>query len=265
MISSELAQLARASAVRMVASGKASHVGSSLSMIDILSVLYSGVADVSASNINSPLRDVVIVSKGHAAAGTYAVLGHAGFFPETWFEEFCIDGGRLTGHVTAGTVPGIELSTGSLGHGLAFGSGVAISAQRDGNKRRIFVLMSDGECDEGSVWETALFASHHNLNNLTAIIDRNGLQSFGSTESTLALEPLGAKWEAFGWQVLHVDGHDHPSLRGALESLGNQPNVIVADTIKGKGVSFMEGQVAWHYKSPDDVELGRALSELASE
>jgi len=249
----------------MVHAGKASHIGSSLSQMDILAVLYAGAASVTPERVKDPERDVIIVSKGHASAGTYAVMAHAGFFPLAWLDEFCANGGVLSGHVTAGVIPGVELSTGSLGHGLAFGCGIALAAKLSGSTRRVFVLLSDGECDEGSVWEAGMFAAHHGLSNLTAIIDRNGLQSFGSTELTLALEPLGAKWEAFGWAVSRIDGHDHESLKAAFAADHSRPAMLIADTTKGRGVSYMENEVAWHYKTPDDEQLAQALTELASE
>lgn len=260
--SRRLAFEARRSALRMVHHAGASHIGSSLSLIDILAVLYAGVARVDAGNPSDPGRDIVVVSKGHASAGTYAVLGHAGFFPLEWLDEFCGNGQPLQGHVTAGRIPGVEFSTGSLGHGLAVGVGIALAAQRSGRDRRVFVVMSDGECDEGSVWEAALFAAHHGLGNVTAVIDRNGLQSFGTTEATLKLEPLGEKWRAFGWAVREVDGHEHEALHEALKAHTAAPQLVVASTIKGKGVSFMENGVSWHYRSPNVDQLTRALREL---
>jgi transketolase len=247
----------------MVASANASHIGSSLSCIDILAVLYSGAAAVSPDNATNPLRDIVILSKGHAAAGLYATLAHAGFFEVGLLDTFCRDGGNLYGHVTSG-IAGVEHSTGSLGHGLAFGSGIALADLRDGSPRRVFVVLSDGECDEGSVWEAAMFAAHHGLAGLTAIIDRNGMQSFGSTESTCALEPFADKWRSFGWSVTDVDGHDHMQLRNACESRPSVPHVIIARTVKGKGVTFMEGNTEWHYRAPDRWQLDEALRQIAA-
>ena len=264
MPSRVLANRSRISAVTMCGQAMAAHIGSSLSMIDILAVLYSGVANVNPARADHPARDIVIVSKGHAAAGTYATLGNAGFFPMEWLEDYCRDGGPLGGHVTKGRVPGVELSTGSLGHGLPFGVGVALGRSRQGRAGRVFVVMSDGEQDEGSNWEAALLASHHGLTNLTVIIDRNGIQSLGNTESTLRLEPLAAKWSAFGWATADVDGHDHDALAGALKNAatGTKPTVVIAKTVKGKGVSFMEDEVLWHYRSPTGDALVSALSEL---
>jgi transketolase len=248
----------------MCASARAAHIGSSLSVIDILSVLYSGAANVSPDRVTDPERDLVIVSKGHAAAGVYAVLGNAGFFPIEWLDGYCADGGPLGGHVTKGSVPGVELSTGSLGHGLPFGTGSALARRRRGLAGRIYVIMSDGECDEGSNWEAALLAAHHELTHLTVLIDRNGIQSLDTTERTVRLEPLADKWEAFGWHVLDVDGHDHDALARALHQTESdaRPSVLICHTVKGKGVSFMEDQVLWHYRPPTGDSLEAALLEL---
>lgn len=259
----ELARLSRISALRMVSRARAAHIGSSLSVIDILAVLYSpGGASTDPKSPDSPGRDIVILSKGHAAAAMYAVLANAGFFDLDLLDHYCDDGAKLNGHVTSHGVPGVEFSTGSLGHGLPYGVGVALGASA--TDRRVFVVLSDGECDEGSNWEAALFASHHALKNLTVLIDRNGLQSLGSTEDTIRLEPLAAKWEAFGWSVLEVDGHDHDALRTSIRNVQQfaNPSVIICKTIKGKGVSFMEDSVLWHYKSPSTEQLSDAVTSL---
>lgn len=265
--SDELASRSRVSAVKMCGTAKAAHIGSSLSMIDILAVLYSGAANIDRSTVDDADRDIVIVSKGHAAAGVYAVLGNAGFFPVEWLDNYCVDGGPLGGHVTKGRVPGVELSTGSLGHGLPFGVGVALGRSRQGQPGRVFVVMSDGEQDEGSNWEAALLAAHHKLVNLTVIIDRNGIQSLDTTEATVRLEPLADKWKAFGWYAVDVDGHDHGAIAEALQSATNRPKptVVIAQTVKGKGVSFMEDHVLWHYRPPTGDALATALAELAEE
>jgi transketolase len=246
----------------MCAKAGASHIGSSLSVIDILAVLYGRVANISAASAQDPERDIVLVSKGHAAAGVYSVLAHSGYFPLEWLDSYCRDGAPLGGHVTA-NVPGVELSTGSLGHALPFGVGQALVAAREGSARRTYVVLSDGECDEGSNWEAALLASHHHLGNLTVVIDRNGLQSLTTTELTLRLEPLADKWAAFGWATANVDGHDHDQLAQALSAREGRPSVVIAKTIKGRGVDYMEGQVPWHYKSPTPEQLAQALAQLA--
>ena len=259
-----LALQARISAVRMCGTARAAHIGSALSVIDILSVLYSGSAAISPYAIEDPRRDIIILSKGHAAAGLYAVLANAGYFPLSWLASYCADGSRLGGHVTRGSIPGVELSTGSLGHGLPFGAGIALRRFRLRNPGRVFVVLSDGECDEGTTWETALFAAHHELGNLTVLIDRNGIQSLDTTENTLQLEPLAAKWEAFGWRAATVDGHDHSAIAAAIHEADHEvfPSVLICSTTKGKGVSFMEDEVLWHYRSPTDEHLDRALFEL---
>lgn len=261
-----LALASRVSAVRMCGTAKAAHIGSSLSVIDILAVLYSGAAEINPAAIDDPDRDIIIVSKGHAAAGVYAVLGNAGFFPMQWLDDYCSDGGPLGGHVTRGQVPGVELSTGSLGHGLPFAVGVALGRRRKARSGHVFVVMSDGEQDEGSNWEAVLLASHHDLANLTVVIDRNGIQSLDTTEATVRLEPLADKWSAFGWNTVNVDGHDHVALDAALRGARTQrrPTVVIANTVKGKGVSFMENQVLWHYRSPTSDTLTAALVELGS-
>ena len=256
-----LATQVRSNVLRMTHRAKAPHVASSLSCVDILSVLYRDVAVVDPSDPLSPERDVVVVSKGHAAAALYATLAGRGFFPVQNLESYCADGSSFVGHVTVGP-PGVEFSTGALGHGLPYGVGVAMAALRQGSFRRVFVVMSDGEQDEGSNWEAALLAAHHDLAQLTVVIDRNGLQSLTTTEQTLALEPLGDKWRAFGWEVETVNGHNHDELRRALGISGVRPRCVIAETVKGHGVSFMENQVEWHYRPPSDDNLNEALRLL---
>lgn len=246
----------------MTHAAKAAHVGSSLSVIDILAVLYSRLQRTASEDTE---RDLVLVSKGHAAAATYAVLANSGIMPLSLLDTYCKDGSVLGGHVTHHDVPGVEFSTGSLGHALSFGLGRALALKRDNQKTRVFVVMSDGECDEGSTWEAALLASHLQLNNVTALIDRNFLQSLGSTEDTVKLEPLDDKWRAFGWRVSSVNGHSHSEILDAIENTpeaDDRPHVIICRTIKGSGVSFMENKVLWHYKSPSAEELTMALAEI---
>lgn len=257
-----LAQKARIEILRMTSASKASHVASSLSVVDILSVLYSEIANISPKTVSHIDRDVVILSKGHAAAALYSVLALKEFFAIEWLKAYCLDGAQLGGHVTSKNVPGVELSTGSLGHGLPYGLGIAISRKRFNIKGNIYVVMSDGECDEGTTWESALIANHYRLNNLNVIIDRNRIQSLDYTESTIALEPLDHKWESFGWEVLQVDGHSHKSLFESFEFPSLKPKCIIANTTKGKGVDFMENSVLWHYKSPNESELKNAISQV---
>jgi transketolase len=243
----------------------ASHIGSCLSAADVLAVLYGDVLRVDPQKPDWPGRDRFLLSKGHAAAALYATLAERGFFPISWLETFYQDGSRLAGHATSHGVPGVEASTGSLGHALALGCGMALAGKRDRLDYRVFVLLSDGELDEGSNWEAILFAAHHRLANLVAIVDHNRIQSFGSVQEVLNLEPLAAKWAAFGWSVRECNGHDCQQLATALHEVPwqpDKPSVILAETIKGKGVSFMENQLLWHYKSPDAQLLAQALAEL---
>jgi len=261
----ELARAIRAHALRMVHRASASHIGTCLSIADLLAVLYASVLRVDPQRPDWPARDRFILSKGHGAAIFYAVLAERGFFPRAWLEEYCRDGGRLCGHATSTGVPGVEVSTGSLGHGLSIASGMALAAKRERSPARVFVVLSDGELDEGSTWEAVLFAAHHRLDNLVAMVDYNKIQSFGRVAEVLDLDPLADKWRAFRWGVREIDGHDHATIAAALESVpleAGRPSVLVAHTVKGKGVSFMENDLAWHYKSPDAQQLARALDEL---
>ncbi len=249
----------------MIHRAKTSHVGSVFSAVDILAVLYEKILRIDPVQPDWIERDRFILSKGHACAGLYAVLAERGFFPESWLEEFCVDGGRLAGHASHIGVPGVEVSTGSLGHGLALACGMALVGKRENRPFRVFTLLSDGECDEGSTWEAALFAPFHRLDNLVSIVDYNKIQSLGTVKDVLDLNPLAAKWQAFGWSVLEIDGHDIAQIEDAFRAIPTQPGsptCIIAHTIKGKGVSFMENKLLWHYRSPDQEELRLALSEL---
>lgn len=264
--STQLAKASRVEILKMTHRAGASHVGSALSVVDVLAVLYQTVAKISPSSVDSSDRDCVILSKGHACAALYSVLALKGFFPMNWLERYCTDGAELSGHVTSAYIPGVELSTGSLGHGLPYGLGIQMSRKRSGISGRTFVIMSDGECDEGTTWESALIASHHDLDSLIVIIDRNGIQSMGSTEDTLALEPFQSKWESFGWNVHTLDGHNHGAISTVLSlpSTG-KPTCIIANTIKGKGVDYMENQVLWHYRTPSENDLESALNQIMME
>lgn len=249
----------------MISQAKTSHIGSCLSVADILAVLYSRILRVDPRQPQWPDRDRLIMSKGHAAAITYAVMAETGFMPAERLDEFARNGGQLYSHVTHVGVPGIELSSGSLGHGLPVGTGMALAGKRSSAAWRVFVVMSDGELDEGSNWEAILFAGHHELDNLNIVIDYNKIQSLDFVDRTLRLEPLGDKLRAFGWSVREVDGHDVDKLTSALEGLPIQkgrPNAIIAHTVKGKGVSWMEGKVLWHYRVPSPDELLTALAEV---
>ncbi|HUE79344.1 MAG TPA: transketolase [Sphingomicrobium sp.] len=259
-----LALRLRRHVVRMCNRGGSSHVASGLSIADIVAVLYGAVLRVDPANSAWPDRDRFILSKGHAGACVYAALAERGFLAVADLERHYRNGSHLSGHVSHKSVPGVELSTGSLGHGLGIGAGMAMQLRRRGGKQGVFVLLSDGECDEGSNWEAILFVGHHRLSNLCAIVDYNKLQSLASVEKTIRLEPFEEKWRAFGWNVIRVDGHDHVALkRGfAAAAKAGQPSCIIADTVKGRGVSFMENEVLWHYRSPQGAEFAAAMCEL---
>jgi transketolase len=262
---SSLANRIRVHVLEMSYRSRASHIGSSLSIADILAVLYEEVLHVDPARPNWDDRDRFILSKGHACAAVYAVLAERGFLPTEWLDRYHENGSRLPRHVTHHGIPGVEASTGALGHGLPIACGIALAAKRDSRPYRVFVLLSDGECDEGSTWEAALFASHHRLDNIVAIVDYNKLQAFGKVREILDLDPLLAKWQAFGWAGREIDGHDIYQIEEALASVPfapGQPTCVVAHTVKGKGVSFMEDQVAWHYKYPNEEQFSQAMAEL---
>ena len=260
-----LALQIRRHAVMMTNRAKSPHIASVLSMADILAVLYGKVLRKRPSEPEWTERDRFILSKGHAGAGVYAALAETGYFPVERLRLHCARGSNLCGHVSHIGTPGVELSTGSLGHGLSVGAGMAYAAKLDAKAYRVYVLMGDGECDEGSNWEAILFAAHHRLSNIIAIVDYNKLQSLTTVEETLALEPFAEKWRAFGWAVREIDGHDHAALSEALEVLpadGGVPVCVIAHTVKGKGVSFMENSVLWHYRSPQGADFEVAMAEL---
>ncbi len=245
-----------------------SHIGAILSVADIMAVLYSDVLHVKCDDPRWEGRDRLILSKGHAGAAVYAALAERGFFDAELLKTHYQNGSLLSGHVSHKGIPGVEFSTGSLGHGLPVGVGMALAAQRDGANWRVYVICGDGECDEGSVWESALIAHHLNLNNLTAVIDYNKMQSLDFCERTIKLEPFADKWRAFGWHVLEADGHDHNALRAAFDSAKEEksaPSVIIAHTVKGKGISFMENNILWHYRTPQGEEYEAAVRELEAQ
>lgn len=264
-LSSESLAIKR-SVVSMCHKAKASHVGSGLSCSEVLAILFLGkVLKYDIKNPGWGGRDRFILSKGHASAALYATLAHAGFFPVSDLDDYYQDGSRMPGHPVKGCLPGVEVSTGSLGHGLGLGAGIATALMLDKKPNRVFVLMSDGELDEGSVWEAILFAGAKKLENLIAIIDYNKLQSFGRVKEVLDLEPMEEKFRSFGWEVRRVDGNSIPELQALFNSdflASNKPKIIIADTIKGHGVSFMQDKLEWHYKSPSDSEYKMAMEEL---
>jgi len=255
----------RMQAVRMSHRSRAAHLGSALSCADILAAAYWGVLRIDPRSPADPDRDRFILSKGHAAAALFAALALRGYFPQDELQRFATAGCSMEEHPNPRSAPGVEAATGSLGHGLPIGNGMALAARITGRPSRAFVLMSDGEQNEGSVWEAAMFAAGQKLGNLCAIIDFNRWQATGRSCEVLALQPLADKWRAFGWRVEEADGHDVAALAALMSGPSTavgQPLVIVAHTVKGKGVSFMEDDNNWHYRAPNDDELARALAEL---
>lgn len=252
----------RSTSLEMVARAGASHIGSALSIADILSVLYAEVLAIDPGSPAYPLRDRLILSKGHACVSLYASLYHRGVISRSMIDTYGQNGSILMSHVSH-HVPGVEFSTGSLGHGLPFATGKALMAKRKNELWRTFVILGDGELQEGSNWEAMMFASYHGLHNLIMIIDANNLQSLTTVQETLSIEPLAERVAAFGWAVDEIDGHNHEQLRSCLSRVSDRPRCIIARTVKGKGVSFMENQVSWHYRSPSPEELEIALQEIA--
>lgn len=241
----------------------AGHTGGGLSCLDILNVLYNRVLNVSPESFTSPVRDRYVQSKGHSVEALYAVLADRGFFPETELKTICHYKSHFVGHPTR-HIPGIEMNTGALGHGLSICIGMALAGKMDSAPYRVFTLLGDGELAEGSNWEAALAAAHHKLDNLSAIIDHNTLQITGHTRDVMSNEPLDEKWRAFGWAVRSVDGHDYQQLTEVLSKPAEtgKPTCVIANTTKGKGVSFMENVAKWHHGVPSEAELNLALTEL---
>jgi transketolase len=259
------ARSVRTHILRMAHASQAPHSGSALSCTDLLVALYWRVLRIDPDDPQSPQRDRLILSKGHASTAQYAALAERGFFPKSVLEEYAQDGGRLAEHAGPHCVPGMEAATGSLGHGLAIGAGLALAAKLQGASYRVFVVLSDGECYEGSVWETALLAPAQGLDNIVAMVDFNGWSAMARTARTL--NPLPEKWRSFGWAIKEIDGHDFDQIVPALESApfeARRPSMIVAHTIKGKGVSFMEDDLEWHYRPPSNDDLVRALREIGA-
>ena len=268
MDSKELAWKIRRHAIEMTHISGGSHIGAIFSVADIIAVLYSDVLRYDPQNPKFENRDRFILSKGHAGASVYAALAESGFFPVEELITHYANGSRLSGHVSH-HVPGVDFSTGSLGHGLSVAAGFALAAKMDNKKWKSFVVLGDGECDEGSVWEAILFANHYQLNNLIAVVDYNKMQSLDFNENTIKLDSLSNKWKAFGWNVIETNGNNHELLKQAFEQAKlfseetNKPTVIIANTIKGFGVSFMENNILWHYRFPHDGwEYDIAVNEL---
>ncbi len=259
-------QWMRQSLFEMVIRQMTGHLPSSYSMMEILVALYyGGVARVTPNQPDEPNRDRILISKGHAAMALYPILADFGYFPAGELNRFTQPGGLL-GLYADFRIPGIEGVSGSLGHGIGMGAGIALAARLDGKSHRSFVVVGDGECYEGSIWESAMFAAHYRLDNLVAVVDRNQLCILGRTEELLALGDLEAKWRAYGWEVAAVNGHSYSSLLSAFDRIGQtggKPYVIIANTVKGKGVSFMEGNPMWHNRMPSADEIVRARQDLA--
>ncbi len=244
---------------------KSPHIGSSFSSVEILASLYFKILAISPTDPSNSNRDRFILSKGHACPALYAVLAERGFMSKEDLNGFAVNGGTLEQHPNMDNEKGIEVSTGSLGHGLSIGAGMALAAKRDRQDYRVYVLLGDGELNEGSVWEAAMFASSHHLDNLVAIVDYNKIQALGYTEDIISLEPLTQRWSSFGWATAEIDGHDFGQTFETFDRVpfsAGKPNIIIAHTIKGKGVFFMEDELLWHYRAPDDEEYERALREL---
>jgi transketolase len=259
----EAATDVRCAVLAEIGTAKLGHVGGDFSVTDLLTTLFLSVLRVDPGEPAWPDRDRFILSKGHCSAALYAVLAEAGFIPKELLSRFMAPLSPLNGHPNRRKVPGVEASTGPLGHGLPIAVGCAIAARLSRSSRRVFAILGDGELQEGSNWEAAMCAGHRKLSNLTAIVDRNGLQQGAGTEETNRLEPLGDKWRAFGWDVAEVDGHDHGALHDALSAApGERPRCFLARTVKGKGASFMENRVEWHHKVPSPQQIAQALKEL---
>jgi len=259
----------RLKALELCYRARASHIGGAFSVADILAVLYGSVLNVTPGNPADPARDRLFYSKGHACTSLYAALALRGYFPEdALLAGFAGNGGYFTSHVNH-KLPGVELSTGSLGHALGVACGAAVAGKRRHAPHAVFAILSDGELDEGSNWEAVLFAAHHRLDNLVLIVDYNKIQSFGSVAEVMNLEPLVDKFRAFNWDVREVDGHALDELGIMLGEMrsqrGGKPKCVIAHTVKGKGVSFMEGRLAWHYKSPSEDEYRAARAELGAQ
>jgi transketolase len=261
----ELARQVRVADLQMISRAQLGHIGGDFSVTDILATLYGAVLNIDPKNPTDPERDRFILSKGHCAGALYSTLAHRGFIPLEQLETFAQPLSALNGHPNRTKVPGVETNTGPLGHGFPVAVGHAIGAKLQGSPRRTFVVLGDGELQEGSNWEAAMTASHYGLANLTAIVDRNRLQQGARTEETKQLEPLADKWVSFGFEVRTIDGHDYRQLLEAFRpSTTGRPVVVIADTIKGKGVSFMQDRVEWHHKVPSAEQVTLALEELSA-
>lgn len=254
--------------LKMIVDAGQGHPGGDLSAADLIAALYFDSLRIDPANPNAPDRDRFVMSKGHCTGALYSALAGAGFFPEAQLDTYLQPLSRLNGHPNRAYLPGVETNTGPLGHGFPVAVGIAVAGQIDRADYHVFVLTGDGELQEGSMWEAAMFAAHRGLGNLTVIVDRNGLQQGAKTEDTNSLEPLADKWRAFGWDVVGIDGHDHMMILAALDAARqprSRPCVIIADTHKGQGVSFMRDQAGWHHGVPNADQYAQAIAELEAE
>lgn len=266
MDSEQLALEIRRHAIEMTHASHASHIGAVLSVADIVAVLYNDILCINPKKPRDVNRDRVVLSKGHAGIAVYSALAELGFFEKKLLDTYYQDGSVLSGHVSHKGVAGVEVSTGSLGHGVGVAVGMALAAKLDEKKHHVYTIVGDGECEEGSVWEAALFASHHKLSNFTVIIDHNKMQAMGTCEEQMGWGELAKKWEAFGFLVRECNGHNHNELKEALNFHGEEkPICVVAHTIKGKGVSFMESNLLWHYRDPQGEFYEAARQELGEQ
>lgn len=262
------AQHIRQNIIKEIYNAQSGHPGGSLSAADVLTVLYFEIMDITKDNASSLDRDRFVLSKGHASPLLYAVLAEKGIIPEDQLMSFRKINSKLQGHPNMNYVPGVDMSTGSLGQGFAAADGMAIANRLSGNAHRVYALLGDGECEEGEVWETVMAANHYGSDNLCAIVDHNGLQIDGTTQDVIGLDSLGDKFSSFGWHVIRINGHDYGQIKNAFieaSQMKYHPTVIIAETIKGKGVSFMENQVGWHGKAPNEEQMKEALKELGAE
>jgi transketolase len=261
----EMSQQVRRDDLRMIHRARLGHIGGDFSVIDILVTLYAAVLNIDSAEPLAALRDRLVLSKGHTAGALYSTLAYCGFFARRELETFAAPMSALNGHPNRTKVPGVETNTGPLGHGFPVAVGIALSARLQDSPRRTFVVLGDGELQEGSNWEAAMTAAHYGLSSLFAVVDRNGLQQGARTEETKKLEPLADKWASFGWEVREVDGHDHAQLLDTFRRPGaTRPVCVIAHTVKGKGVSFMEDRAEWHHKVPSDEQVEIALRELSA-
>ncbi|VAX15823.1 Transketolase, N-terminal section [hydrothermal vent metagenome] len=263
----EIARELRIDILTMLNNSGSGHTGGSLSAIDILTALYFSKMNHRPGSNGDKNRDKFVLSKGHAAPALYAVLAKCGYFDKSELDSLRKINGMLSGHPFAPSTPGVEVSTGSLGQGLSMANGLALAGRLDGSSGSVFCMVGDGECQEGQIWEAAMTAAHYGLDNVVGILDYNGLQIDGAVKDIMGIEPVDLKWEAFGWKVKMINGHDMAAILEAIDwatNIKGGPALICAKTVKGKGVSFMENKVGFHGKTPDDKELRLALEELGA-